>query len=323
MTTSKTTDSSTPPVTCPVCGADAAPVQALPAAEIRAVLAALFGAEMPAEVAVSDYRMCQCTGCALVFADPMRAGDGAFYGWITGFDRYHAGARWEWGVIKEQVARHRAGTLLEVGAGTGRLLEFLGDVTGLNCVGIDVSEASVRSARAKGLDVREAAFADLSRVLETGETFDAIVLSHVLEHVDDPKGVMAALLERLAPKGRLMAAVPYSPMSRELTDWDIMNLPPHHLTRWNANSLQGLADVLGCQVELHCAKAKSPFKRAVQDTCGQVLGDKHPSTLKRAATVLANLALFQDFLARHKARDRVNGRPAGDSVLAVYSRNSA
>ncbi len=311
---------SSPATPCPVCGAPAKPVRALPADEVRSVLEGLLGAAAPAGVPATDYTMQECSACALVFADPMVAGDGAFYGWITSFDRYHAGARWEWSVIKDQLNQSNAKTLLEVGAGTGALMEYLRDVAGLTCTGIDVSPASVATAKAKGFDVREAAFADLDRVLSAHETFDAVVLSHVLEHVEDPLGVTRTLLARLTPGGRLMAAVPYSPMSRELSEWDIMNLPPHHLTRWNQQSLNGLATALGCKVELHAAKAKSPLKRAVQDTCGEVLGDKHPSTLKRIATVLGNYALFQSYLAKHKARERVNGQPAGDSVLAVFYR---
>lgn len=320
MTVSKTNEvptvtSSTP---CPVCGSTANVVATLPAAKTHRVLAGLFGAEVPPSVPATDYTMCECTACALVYADPMLAGDGAFYGWITSFDRYHAGQRWEWHVIKDLLVEHNATRLLEVGAGMGALMEYLRDIKNLVMTGIDVSTTSVATAQAKGFDVREAAFADLDSVLAADESFDAVVLSHVMEHVEDPLGVMKTLLARLAPGGRLMTAVPYSPMSRELTDWDIMNLPPHHLTRWNKQSLHGLADALGCNVELHAAKAKSPLKRAVQDTCGDVLGDKHPSNLKRVITVLSNVNLFKSYLNRHRAREQVNGKPAGDSVLAVF-----
>lgn len=305
---------------CPVCGAEAQRIGEMPATDTRATLAGLFGADVPDSVAIADYGLDECTVCGLVYADPMVAGDGAFYGWITGFERYHAGQRWEWGVIKDQARTHGAKRLLEVGAGMGKLMDYLGDVPELSCVGIDVSASSVLAAQARGLDVREAAFADLDSVLGPNETFDAIVMSHVLEHVEDPLGVTQTLIKRLKPGGRLMAAVPYSPMSREMTGWDIMNLPPHHLTRWHAKSLTTLGDVLGAKTELFAAKAKSPLKRAVQDTCGQVTGDKHPAALKRLGVVLGNFGVFQDYLSRHKARETVNGQPAGDSVLAVYSK---
>lgn len=308
------------PIPCPICGAEAKCVSTLPASQSRATLAGLFGAEVPQSISITDYALNECTACALVYADPMVAGDGAFYGWITTFDRYHAGRRWEWGVIKDQVRKHRATRLLEVGAGTGKLLDELGEVPGLTCVGIDVSASSVQAARARGLDVREAAFADIDSVLGPDETFDAIVMSHVLEHVEDPLGVTRTLMARLNPGGRLMAAVPYSPMSREMLGWDIMNMPPHHLTRWNAQSLTKLGDVLNATTALFAAKPKSAFKRAVQSTCGRVLGNEHPATLMRIATVMAHLPTFTGYLKAHLGRERVNGQRAGDSVLAVYSK---
>jgi len=313
-----TSPSSSP--ACPVCKQSAVFERALPGVEIRRVLSGLFGANVPRDVQIADYALHTCTGCGLVFVDPMQAGDDKFYGWITSFDRYQAHARWEWKAVKEQLVRHHAKSMFEVGAGTGKLMAFLADVEGLNCRGIDLSPASAALAREKGFDVQEADLETLDTLLAPSDRFDAIVLSHVLEHVDNPLGIMQILLERLAEGGRLMAAVPYSPMSRELTEWDIMNLPPHHLTRWNAQSLGGLAAALGCRVELHAAAAKSPLKRAIQDTCGDVLGNKHPSTLVRIKTVLTHVSIFKDFLRQHRAREQVNGRPAGDSVLAVFFR---
>jgi trans-aconitate methyltransferase len=41
-----------------------------------------------------------------------------------------------------------------------------------------------------------------------GEAFDTLVLSEVLEHVEDPLAVLSALHGRLAPGGRLFVNVP-------------------------------------------------------------------------------------------------------------------
>jgi len=310
--------SSASPV-CPVCKESSVFVSDLPKEEIQTVLSGLFGADMPPNLPIADYTLQECTGCSLVFANPMQAGNDEFYGWITSFDRYKSEGRWEWKVIKEQLVRRKAKTLFEIGAGTGKLMTFLSSIDGLKCSGIDLSPTSCAAAQAKGFDVRNVAFDDLGQVLEPTDTFDVIILSHVLEHVDNPLGIMQTLLGRISKGGHIMVAVPYSPMSRELTGWDIMNLPPHHLTRWNAQSLQKLADTIGCQVELETSKAKSPFRRAMQDVCGDVLGDKHPSTLKRISTVLGNFSLFKEFLARHRAREQLDGRLVGESVLAIFS----
>lgn len=307
---------------CPVCSHPSKLVHSLPQGEIKTVLSGLFKADIPPHTVETDYTLNECLGCSLVFADPMLPGNDEFYGWITSFDRYQAKARWEWKAVKQQLIHNKAKTLFELGAGTGKLMEYLSSINNLTFTGIDVSPTSVAAAQAKGFDVRETAFKNLSDVMKPGETFDAIVLSHVLEHVESPSQLLQGLLKHLSQGGCIMAAVPYSPMSRELTDWDIMNMPPHHLTRWNAKSLTSLADALGCTVQLHTAKAKSPLKRALQDTAGEILGDKHPSMVKRIITALGNYDIFQKHLTQHKSRERVNGRLAGESVLAVFTQKS-
>lgn len=313
--------SSLQPITCPVCGAESQKVMDLTGDIIRAQVSGLFGAPVPDEVQIADYAMRECQSCALVFADPMQSGDGAYYGWITAQAKYHAGKRWEWGVLRADFAgAGRALKVLEVGCGDGKLMEFLSDLDNVTMVGVDVSAPSVEKACKAGFDVRLAAFEDIDSVLSNGEAFDAVILSHVLEHVGDPLGVMRQARGRLAAGGSLYAAVPYSPMSRELAGWDIQNLPPHHLTRWNQASLTTLGNILELRTDLRLPKAKSPLKRAVQETCGEVLGDKHPSVARRVLTVLTNLSVFAMWLGRFRSREQVNGRAAGDSVLARFFR---
>lgn len=307
------------PAPCPVCRAQGVEVLGLTAAHIRAQVAGIFGVPVPGGVAIADYVMRECVSCGLVYADPMLSGGADYYGWITAQPKYHAGRRWEWGVIRADLARRAEPlTVLEVGCGDGKLMAFLAQTGGIAMTGVDVSAPSVDKARAQGFDVRLAAFEHLDQVLSPGETFDAVLLSHVLEHVADPLGVMRQAAARLKPGGAVYAALPYSPMSRELAGWDIQNLPPHHLTRWNQRSLSKLAGVLGLGLDLRLPKAKSPFKRAVRETCGQVLGGKHPAPWTRAWVVLTHPRMFLDWCARFAARERVNGRPAGDSVLARF-----
>ena len=309
---------------CPVCGGVAAVVMDLPAGNIRDQVSGLFGAPVPSDVEIPNYQMRECSQCALVFADPMTPGGGGYYGWITAQPKYHAGKRWDWGVIHDDFqAASKIQKVLEVGCGDGKLMDFLSDVKGLDMVGVDVSAPSIERARVGGHDARLSSFEDMNSVLSTEERFDAVILSHVLEHVGDPLGVMQTVAARLNDGGAVYAALPYSPMSRELAGWDIQNLPPHHLTRWNQDSLVRLAEVLGLRLDLRLPKAKSPFKRAVQETCGEVLGDKHPSTVRRLAVVALHVGKFMAWKRRFEAREQVNGRLAGDSVLARFVKAKA
>ena len=305
---------------CPICSGKSMTVKSLPQFEVRKQIAHVFGQNVPAEIIIPDYTMMECTACSLVFADPMLGGGADYYDWITSLPGYSAGQRWEWKKISNHLGgRKKHLKILEVGCGNGRLMKYLSANKNLNLSGVDVSEPSIKLAQEKGLDARLVDFSNPDGALASGEMFDGIILSHVLEHVGNPLVVARQLAKRLNPGGSIYVSVPYSPMSRELDGWDIQNLPPHHLTRWNKNSLGQLADELGRKLDLETAKAKSPFKRAVQDTCGRALGDKHPSLLKRLMAVVANFKMFVNFYNLHRARERINRQPAGDTALAVFT----
>ncbi|WP_404385056.1 class I SAM-dependent methyltransferase [Caenispirillum salinarum] len=301
---------------CPVCGDTSKAILDLPVETIRADLRRVFRQDLPPDLIETDYTMRRCAACDLVFADPMRPGSAAFYAWLTAFDSYHARARWEWGEVRRHLERYgdRPVRMMELGCGTGLFLEYISDMPTVSVTGIDLSESSVRAARAKGLDARHA---DLDDVLRTGERFDIVMLSHVLEHVADPLGLARTIISGLKPGGALVFSVPYSPMSREHPAWDIMNLPPHHMTRWNARSLRALADATGTTLSLRLSKPKSPFKRALKQTA--LVTKSGTSALGRFAALLRHPRTFRTIHALHARRERVNGRRAGDTVLAILS----
>ncbi len=104
-------------------GRDALCVVPGPDGALRFGLEAVFGAAPPSGAVPGDYDLVECTACGLVYADPMLAGGGALYDWLTSFPKYHAQGRWEWAKLKELlVAEGRPVRLLELGAGQGDFL---------------------------------------------------------------------------------------------------------------------------------------------------------------------------------------------------------
>mgnify|MGYP003629586560 FL=1 len=306
---------------CPVCSGPGAVVRRLDAAEIARGLAAVFGVSPPTGAVPGDYDIVRCADCALVYADPMRAGGGVLYDWLTSFPKYHAQGRWEWARIKDVLAAEaRPLRLLELGAGQGDFLETLKDLPRVTAQGIDLSDSSVRKAQARGLDVRRESLEQV--IVEAAGTYDAVVLSHVLEHVATPGALMGAVRNLLAPQGRILFSVPYSPMSREYLHDDVMNLPPHHMTRWNISALEGLARVTGLDLETWMPKAKAPWKRALKHTCDKVRGEGRVRGLARLPVVLANWGEFRRILADHRNRERVSGQMAADTILVSLNKET-
>ncbi len=103
--------------------------------------------------------------------------------------------------------RHlRQGSLLEMGPAEGVMTDLL---VASGRYALTVVEGSQRFCddlrrRHPGIKVVNALF----ETFEPGRRFDHILLGHVLEHVEDPVGVLRRAGDWLAPGGSLFAAVP-------------------------------------------------------------------------------------------------------------------
>ena len=133
----------------------------------------------------------------------------------------------------------RVGRLLDVGTGTGRLLELLAPRAG-SVTGVDASRAMLALARGRLARMRlhpapgagEAAVrqGDMYRLPFPDGTFDAAVMHMLLHHADDPAAAVAEAARVLAPGGRLV----------------VIDLAPHYgtdVTRRLAHRHAGFSDV--------------------------------------------------------------------------------
>lgn len=104
----------------------------------------------------------------------------------------------------EVLARHATpGRFLDIGCSYGELVGLFAEA-GWRASGIDVCAAAVDDARRRGLDCR----ATSVEGFEPSEPFDAITMSHVIEHVPDPLAALARIRTWLAPGGTLHIRVP-------------------------------------------------------------------------------------------------------------------
>jgi len=115
-----------------------------------------------------------------------------------------AGAEAYADLLVEQLGLGPASRVLEVGCGDGRLSAALGRRVGavLACE-LDVDERL--KAWGRDVDVR---WPSLAQAVESGETFDAVISSHVLEHLREPIAALEAMASVLTVDGVIWAEVP-------------------------------------------------------------------------------------------------------------------
>lgn len=111
---------------------------------------------------------------------------------------------------------------------------------GWDVVGVDFDEKGVLNARSKGLNVHHG---DLVAQEFEGGIFDAVVMSHVIEHVPDPLRILKECFRILKPGGVLVVLTPNTlSLGHKLYGRNWRGLePPRHLHLFNTNALQNLA----------------------------------------------------------------------------------
>ncbi len=178
-----------------------------------------------------------CPRCRLQFFPPTGAGSAELYEQLCRFPWYYMPDKWEHAMA---VADVRSGDrVLEVGCGAGAFLRRL-RTAGWDASGLELNPLAVAQAQAAGLPVSAEMIGDVAAARP--EAYDFVCSFQVLEHVADPFDFIDQQVRVLKPGGRLAIGVPNQDSYIKHED-NLLNLPPHHISRWSARSLQNLTKV--------------------------------------------------------------------------------
>lgn len=227
-------------VCCPLCGAPGPrPVATLDTAVVAREYGRVFGIRVHCpEPAI---RLDRCGRCDLAFFAPPWAGDEAFYRELQRFPWYYQADKPEYRAAAAHVSP--ADAVLEIGGGEGA---FAGHVSSASYRMLELNRAAVAAARERGLDAIHAGVRE--HAADHPEAFDVVAAFQVLEHVESPREFLAACLACLRPGGRLIVSVPGDESFVGRERHNLLNIPPHHLTRWSDRSLTAVAELHGLDV---------------------------------------------------------------------------
>lgn len=182
----------------------------------------------------------ECRVCTLRYFSPSHlAGKGELYEQLERLPAYYLPWKWEHEVA---VQRLRSGDrVLEIGSGEGSFVRRLRVEMGLDARGIELNESSAATARKQGIPVEVVSVLDLAAA--SPASYDVVCAFQVLEHVPNPREFLSAAVTLLRPGGRLLMCVPNHDSFLRF-QWNLLDMPPHHMTQWTAGTFEALQRIL-------------------------------------------------------------------------------
>lgn len=166
------------------------------------------------------------------------SGDASFYEFLQQFEFYYNAWKWEhetaYMYIKENT------DLLEVGCAKGDFLQKIRTEKKVNVKGLELNPKAIEAARNMGLDVQSIMVEEYAK--KNIQQLDVVCSFQVLEHVVEVQEFLQAKIDCLKVGGRLIICVPNN-NSFLKDEYNILNMPPHHVGLWNSKSLESLTKI--------------------------------------------------------------------------------
>jgi SAM-dependent methyltransferase len=211
----------------------------------------------------------------------------------------------------------RPGRLLEIGCGGGRFLNRMRK-SGWEVEGIDFDpKAADRVAARYGIRVACGALADQQY---TADSFDAVAMSQVIEHVYDPQALLQECRRVLAPGGRLVVTTPNARSQAHAMFgrcWRGLE-PPRHMQIFTPSALARCArnaGFLAVQVQTLSAESAGIYRASEEIRMAESQGVPAPSAASR---------IVRSWVRQHEEFVRARQQPdLGEDILMIALKPSS
>lgn len=272
----------------------------------------------------TEFQLVRCSASGLRFFKPAHAASPEFYETLESLDWYYLEDKAEFRFGAEQVEKDAR--ILDIGCGAGAFSEY---VRHSSYTGIDTNPRAVSRAIHVGRNVQREHLED--HLAHTRQRYTVISAFQILEHLSDPLAFLQSSLGGLEAGGKLIVSVPNMDSFIQRAPGNLMNLPPHHLTWWNEQSLRHLCSLLPLDLR---AVRQHPLEDVHLHWYSRVVSQV---ALRRALGKRSTPALishrfrdrFEQKLASkiapifRKAVQLQQRRPPGHTVTAVFVKRSA
>jgi 2-polyprenyl-3-methyl-5-hydroxy-6-metoxy-1,4-benzoquinol methylase len=225
----------TAPATCLLCGTPASSLdKTFEVNQILGLWTNQLGIDVSGEFkGASHFHLHRCDSCTLRFFQPNSiAGSPALYEKLEKFDWYYIPNKWEHREALEDLSGCKNG--VEVGCGFGDFVARAATDKQIAFEGCEQNASAVKVAQARGLQVHLETLQGLASSRPAG--YSAVCSFQVLEHLSEPRDFLNAACSLLRSGGKLMLGLPNAE-SFLRHQYNILDMPPHHMTRWTAEVL--------------------------------------------------------------------------------------
>ncbi len=195
----------------------------------------------------------------------------------------------DWDMSVMFLPARSGGGVLELGCGGGDLLCRL-SALGWRVEGMDVDPHAIENAKRKGLNVK---LGPVESLAYAPDSFDAVIMVHVIEHVHDPRHLLRECHRILKPGGQLSLVTPNAGSFLHYIfgrSWFPLE-PPRHLHIFTGAAIRELLEESGFDAvrpftTIRDADGLVAASRSIRRTGRFTLGSAQPLWLRVSARIL-------------------------------------
>lgn len=225
--------------------------------------------------------------------------------------------------IKEFVGRSvmwldcsQKGKLLDIGCGNGQFLAVMRGL-GWEVQGIEPDKQACRVAQEHfGVQIIASTLYE-ARIPD--DSFDAVTLSHVLEHVPDPIGLLRECNRVLSPTGKLVVVTPnIESLGHKIFGRSWLHLdPPRHFYLFSPRALRACAEQAGLRAEIFCTNVRSARWMWISSRLIKGKGKYFEGDITRGLKIEGTMFFFVEEITR------TFWRHAGEELILIGTKNKS
>lgn len=241
-------------MSCPLCGSQSiVKVEDIQTMQLEKIYLRLTGTSF-SYLLNQDISQLRCERCGLIYFHPMITGDETFYASLQKISWYYLSDKEEYQYARQFITS--TDKVLDVGSGKGAFAKLLSTSS---YVGLDLSVGAKELAKKNGVLILNEIIQE--HACKHPEEYDVVCSFQVLEHVPNPFEIIEAQLKALKRNGLLVITVPSENSFLRYTVNEVLNMPPHHVTRWCDKSLEHIAMLFNLDLlDIHHEKVQEIHK---------------------------------------------------------------